>query len=295
MKRTTLAALSIGAFALAACSDSSTGSGSGKLTVKMTDAPFPFAEVGSVNVFVTRIDARIETTTDADAEDPSEMDGWRTIAEPNQAFNLLSLQGGTTANLGTSSLPSGTYRSFRLILDPSQSNVTLANGTDVSVIWPSAGHSGIKIKLDEPVEITGDSSVMTLDFDVGRSFVMRGNSISQNGLLFKPVIRAVATDITGSISGTVRADTPTGDPMAGVTVEVLAAGTLITDTDEDNIVASTVTNANGTFTIGFLMPGTYVVRATPATSTTYQPALLAGGLTITNGLDVTGKTIVVTK
>src|SRR5262245_31441579 len=34
--------------ALAACSESD---GSGKLTVQMTDAPFPFSEVSAVNVF----------------------------------------------------------------------------------------------------------------------------------------------------------------------------------------------------------------------------------------------------
>jgi len=31
---------------------------------------------------------------------------------------------------------------------------------------------------------------MVVDFDVANSFVMRGNSLAQNGLLFKPVIRA---------------------------------------------------------------------------------------------------------
>jgi hypothetical protein len=31
---------------------------------------------------------------------------------------------------------------------------------------------------------------MVLDFDVGSSFVMRGESLSRNGLLFKPVVKA---------------------------------------------------------------------------------------------------------
>jgi hypothetical protein len=30
---------------------------------------------------------------------------------------------------------------------------------------------------------------MLVDFDVAQSFVIRGNSLDQNGLLFKPVIR----------------------------------------------------------------------------------------------------------
>jgi hypothetical protein len=283
------------ALAVSACSDSSTSPGTGKLTVKMTDAPFPFGDVSRVDVFVVRIDAKTASTTDAAAADASEMSGWTTIATPNAAFNLLDLQGGVTANLGTSSLATGTYQGFRLILDVAQSSVTLKDGSHPSVVWPSAARTGIKINLDAPIAVAADSSVMILDFDVGRSFVMRGNSISQNGLLFKPVIRATATELTASASGTVRADTPTGALMAGATVEVLVAGSLIDDADPDHIVASTVTDANGAFRISFLLPGTYVVRVTPLASSTYLPALLGGGLTIVAGTDVTGKLIVVTK
>jgi len=134
-----------------------------------------------------------------------------------------------------------------------------------------------------------------LDFDVGRSFVMRGNSISQNGLNFKPVIRAVASELTGGVSGSVHADTPTGAGMANVTVEVLKAGTAITDATPENVVGSTSTDANGNFAVKYLLPGTYVVRATPATTTGYQPALLTGGLTITSGATVSNQLIVVTK
>jgi hypothetical protein len=34
------------------------------------------------------------------------------------------------------------------------------------------------------------TSTVLIDFDLENSFVMRGNSISQNGLLFKPVVKA---------------------------------------------------------------------------------------------------------
>ena len=83
--------------------------------------------------------------------------------------------------------------------------------------------------------------------------------------------------------------------MADVTVEILKAGTLISSTDPEAVVATTKTDANGTFTFKFLLPGTYVVRATPATATTYLPALLTGGVTITSGATVSNQTIVVTK
>ena len=280
------------AAALAACSDSD---GTGKLTVQMTDAPFPYSEVSAVNIFVVRIDARSADATAGEAANANTMSGWTTIATPNRVINLLSLQGGVTTNLGTTELSTGTYNGFRLVIDPAQSGVTLKSGAAVATDFPSAAQSGIKINLDQPIEVTEDSSVMILDFDVGKSFVMKGNSIAQNGLAFKPVIRAVASELTGAVTGTVRADTPTGATMADVTVEVLKAGTPITSTDTAAVVSTTKTDASGNFTIKFLLPGSYVVRATPAASTTYQPALLAGGLTITSGATVSNQVIVVTK
>jgi hypothetical protein len=280
------------AVAAAACSDSD---GSGKLTVQMTDAPFPYSEVSAVNVFVVRIDARTGAATDAEATDASNTSGWTTIATPNRVINLMSLQGGVTTNLGTTELSTGSYNGFRLVIDPAQSGVTLKSGAAVSTTFPSAAQSGIKINLDQPIEVTEDSTVMILDFDIGKSFVMKGNSISQNGLNFKPVIRAVASELTGGLSGTVRADSPTGTAMADVTVEILKAGTLIGSTDPEAVVATTKTDASGNFTFKFVLPGTYVVRATPAAATTYLPALLTGGVTITSGTTVSNQTIVVTK
>ena len=282
----------LAAAAAVGCSESG---GSGKLTVQMTDAPFPYSEVSAVNVFVVRIDARTTTATTAEAENSTNASGWTTIATPNRVINLMSLQGGVTTNLGTTELSTGTYNAFRLVIDPAQSGVTLKTGAAVNTIFPSAAQSGIKINLDQPIEVTKDSTVMILDFDIGKSFVMRGNSITQNGLAFKPVIRAVASELTGGLSGSVHADTPTGAAMADVTVEILKAGTALASTDTAAIVATTKTDVNGNYTFRFVLPGTYVVRATPATSTSYLPALLTGGAVITSGTTLSNQVIVVTK
>ena len=282
----------LAAAATIGCSDSD---GSGKLTVQMTDAPFPYSEVAAVNVFVVRIDARTADATTAEAENSASTSGWTTIATPNRVINLMSLQGGVTTNLGTTELSTGSYNGFRLVIDPAQSGVTLKTGATVNTIFPSAAQSGIKINLDQPIEVTEDSSVMILDFDIGKSFVMRGNSITQNGLAFKPVIRAVASELTGGLSGSVHADTPTGAAMADVTVEILKAGTPLTSTDTAAVVATTKTDASGNFVFRFVLPGTYVVRATPAASTTYLPALLTGGAIITSGTTLSNQVIVVTK
>lgn len=284
------------AAALAGCSDT-TGTNTGKLTVKMTDAPFPFAEVSSVDMFVVRIDARTSDVSAGEAADASNTSGWTTIATPNAKINLLSLQGGVTTNLGTATLATGNYNAFRLILDTQQSSITLKDGTVMTggngIVFPSAAQTGIKINLDAPIQVTQDSSVMILDFDVGSSFVLRGNSIKNNGLLFKPVIRAVATELTGVLTGSVVSGTATGPAVASATVDVLKDGTALTDTVAANVVASTSTDASGNYRFSFLLPGSYEVRATPPAATTFKPALLTDGVTITSGATVAAPAIVV--
>ena len=285
------AAFVIGTFALVACSDSS-GTGTGLLTVRLTDAPFPFADVASVNVYVIRVDAKTAETTDEEAADEANHNGWTTIATPNALINLLDLGSGKTMNLGATTLATGNYRSFRLVIDTDKSTITLKDGTTPPISFPSAGHSGIKVKLDEPIQLTENGSVMTLDFDVGRSFVLRGNRAA-NGFNFKPVIHAVAQDITGSVTGSVHANSATGAGVPNATVEVLTAGSLINDADPTHIVRSATTDANGSFRIAFLLPGTYVLRATPPAASGFKPALLTGGLTITARTETQNQAIVV--
>src|SRR5688500_18958503 len=110
-----------------ACTDSS-GSSMGLLSVRLTDAPFPFSEVASVDVFVTRIDAKKAAPDAGDVEGPNG-GGWTTIATPNASYNLLDLANGVTTNLGAAMLPTGTYRGFRLVLDTDRSSITLKDGS----------------------------------------------------------------------------------------------------------------------------------------------------------------------
>lgn len=193
----------LGAVALgAACSSSSTGTGTGALKVQLTDAPFSSDSVSRVDIFVVRIDAKTAVSDSAEAakgatDDSASASGWTTIATPNAKIELLALRNGVFKELGKKTLAAGTYQSFRLIIDATQSSVTLKNGTVLtnsstpSVTFPSASRSGIKINLTTPLVVTaGDTTTTLVDFDVNQSFVMRGATINQNGLLFKPVITA---------------------------------------------------------------------------------------------------------
>jgi hypothetical protein len=203
---TTLAA--IGSALVTGCSDGATGPSSvGTLLIRLTDAPFLSDSVQSVDIYVVRVDARQADVDDAGADsnlddNTSANGGWKTVATPNASINLLSLQNGVATTLGQANLDAGTYNGFRLVIDPSKSSVTLKGGqvlnggTTPGVAFPSASRSGIKIVVDKPVQIVGGTTTaLIVDFDVENSFVMRGNSITKNGLLFKPVVKATVTNL----------------------------------------------------------------------------------------------------
>ena len=196
-----IAALATAGTLAAACGTSTTEVGRGTLAVQLTDAPFPTDSVQRVDIYVIRVDARIAETDSASAargatDDSASTGGWTTITRPNQSVNLLAYQNGAVLPLGNASITAGNYSGFRLVVDPTRSSVTLKNGAVLSgtstpsIILPSGSRSGIKIFFSSPVTVpANDTTTVLVDFVVGNSFVMRGNSISQNGLLFKPVIQ----------------------------------------------------------------------------------------------------------
>lgn len=302
-----VAIVAASAAALACGSDNTATapSASGSLNVAITDSPFPFDSVARVDIFVVRIDGRLADTDSAGAESGKDNDSdqnrdpsrdWVTLATPNQSFNLLDLQAGKVANLAQPTLPTGTYEGFRLILDTDKSSVTLKNGKVLSaangtIKFPSAGRSGIKIKLDKPISLVAGGTQMVIDFDLGKSFVMRGNSIEKNGLLFRPVLRGVARDATGGVSGTVRAVTAAGAPIASASVEIMKSGSALTDTVSADVVATAKADSTGTYTALFLPPANYSVRVTPPTGSTRSPAMLAT-VAVAAGKTTTGADIV---
>jgi hypothetical protein len=186
-----------------ACSnDSVTNADRGTIAVRMKDAPFPSDSVDSVNVFVTKVEMRATAADSAAADSATssteaQAHGWVVVASPNRVYNLLALRNGIFAELGTTDVNEGSYTAMRLVIDPSRSNVRLKNGmilsgtTSPNVSFPSGSSSGIKVNFSGAINIdAGDTTTVMLDFDLDNSFVLRGNSITQLGLLFKPVIQA---------------------------------------------------------------------------------------------------------
>lgn len=276
----TLAAASL-TFA-AACSDSTPSGvgaeGSGTVVVKLTDAPFLTDSVKSVDIFVVRVDARSSDADSASADknlssDSASSNGWKTLATPNASYNLLALQNGITATLGQASVAAGTYNGLRLIIDPNKSSVTLKNGTKLTntsspnVTFPSAAQSGIKIILSQPVTVSsGGTTSLLIDFDVNNSFVLRGNAIHNNGLLFKPTIKATVTN-TATTNANVRLINATGSAL-----NFMQNGTALSG--GSNIAFGAASSCSSVSATGAALSITQAGSTTPLTG--FTPTLTAG-------------------
>src|SRR5256884_1874876 len=104
-RRATVAGFWAAALSLAGCSPAHTAVAAPprlrpRITVRLTDAPFPYDSLHGVTIYVVRIEA-------STAQDSSGGDPYDVITEPRQRFDLLALQQGTTALLGQGEVAPG--------------------------------------------------------------------------------------------------------------------------------------------------------------------------------------------
>lgn len=259
MTRPTLTGLAA-LLALAACNE---GPQLGYVTALLSDAPNP--GIASATVWVSRVylvggDSAVNIST-----------------TPAQ-YDLLSLQGGVTAALGSSLIPVGDYEQLRLVVDSAR--ITLAGGATFSdgsnsrmLMVPSGMQSGIKVNFGGPVHVAPGQTVLVVDFDASRSFVFTGAGPSPTGALFKPVLHATAQDVAGSVSGMVAPDT--------------AHARLFAIAGASDTVASTAADSTGAYTLLFLPPGSYTVAATATGFKSATQAVTVGAAQHVTGVNFT--------
>ena len=204
MRALLLAGVLLGAgLTLAACDAVGSESDQARITVRLTDAPFPFDLADSANVSITRIEllAADDDDAEADSTDDDGTDDERSadrvvlfdaaVDGGPMAFNLLDLRDGVDTTLvSASAIPSDrVYTQIRVYVGPDAS-VVFTDGSRYDLKLPSAQRSGIKIKLPA-YELGGDEIDLLLDFNVEESFVTRGNPAKAGfqGFLFKPVLK----------------------------------------------------------------------------------------------------------
>lgn len=224
--------------------------GKGTVSFLVTDAPFPTDLVAEANVTIDKIEIR--KADESEGED-SEGSTFVIVSEETMEFNLLDLRNGVTAELTNVELDAGSYDQIRLhVVDAS---VVLSDeaSTTFDLKIPSGSSSGLKIKIKDGLIVQdGGFSTVLLDFDVSQSFVVQGNPLTKAGIkgfIFKPVIRAVVEEATGSIEGHITV----GDSLAigNATVEFY---------EMDSLITSALTDSTGFYAAIGLSLGEYDLK-----------------------------------
>jgi len=228
-----------------------TGSATGTLSLSLLDAPTD--EYQAVYVTINEVQVHM-----ADGD-------WEVVGSPEKTYNLLELVNGVREQMGLTELETGHYTQMRLIIgdDPdsginifSQSHpfanymIDLADNYRELKI-PSGLQTGIKIVHGFDIS-ENQTTELILDFDASKSIVKAGSG----KWLLKPTIKVLDTEEYALISGTIT-DIDTEQSLEGVLVSAQIYDSGADDPkDEVLMQASTITNADGLYTI-FLQPGTY--------------------------------------
>lgn len=220
--------------------------GNARFTVQLTDAP---ADYDAVFIDIQEVRIKSDDFDDDDLEgeeaDENGDDGeWITLNNDPIRVDLLELRNGNTIQLGDEEVKAGEYNQIRLVLGPD--NTIVIDGETFDLKTPSAQQSGLKLKIDAALE-DGEIYNLLVDFDAGRSIVETGNG----KFILKPVLRAVALEETGSISGTVQPDSIQTSVMATANGDTL----------------STLTNVDGEYSIIGVTPGVYDIVFEPRSDT----------------------------
>ena len=244
--------------------------------VFITDAPFPFDTVQSVDVYFISISASTEPDTGSNANNMQ----WVPIVEPHRQINLLSLQRGDTALLGENQIPADQYKAIRVIIDVDSSAVRFKDGSQAVVRWHGSGRQAYHAFVEAAMDVPDQGADIVLDFDVGKSFLY--DSIGDGAFDFFAFIRAVNEAATGSISGTVTSDTSGGGaagPVANATVSLWGGGPT-----NWSVYSTGTTDAAGHYKLAYLLPGSYIVGVDPQLPSSFASAM-DSNVVVTRGAD----------
>ncbi|MBW2624475.1 MAG: DUF4382 domain-containing protein [Deltaproteobacteria bacterium] len=244
MNKWIILAVLLASFIIIGCNSGTDGSGEGSLSLSLTDS----AISGVEEVWVTIAEIQVHSSEDGWFSLESDVDFPITV-------DLLTLQNGIVESLGLSDIPEGHYTQIRLYLgaeiDPAMVNPPpypncIFDGTDYQELTiPSGFQSGIKLVHPFDIE-SGATCELTLDFDASRSIHRTGSGVYK----MRPTIKVVATASSGSVSGQAEPE-----PGAIVMAQQTAADTC----GGIDLVQTTTANADGSYQLAYLEPGSYTV------------------------------------
>ncbi|MGD8378398.1 MAG: DUF4382 domain-containing protein [Gammaproteobacteria bacterium] len=257
---------------VAGCNGS--GSSSANLTLKVADTPIDSAT--SVTVTFTGVQLM-------GPNGQQEFD----FTTPKQ-IDLIATQGGNAATLLDGvSIDAGNYQWIRLMVDMSQSSITLDDGSTHPLTIPSGDQTGLKLVSGFMVAL-GDQADFTIDFDLRKAVTDPQNG---NGDYYlRPALRLINNQQVGSIAGTVANTLSVGgtaitDPACGPAVYVYD-GADVTPVDINDsstvqpLTTATLSLNNDTgdydYSVDYAAPGDYTLAVTCAMND--DPAAVDSGL-----------------
>jgi hypothetical protein len=248
------------------CSGGGSDSGTGTLSLSMTDATTDAYQAIYVTIKEVQVHQATADTSEPEADENAEQaehdngnedgSGWETIPIPEneRTYNLLELTNCTMVKLGVANLPAGHYTQMRMILGDSPdvgenleeihpfANYLIDENDEAHQLKvPSGFQTGIKLVRGFDI-IDGVTTDLILDFDATKSVVKAGSS---GQWLLKPTIKVLDGDDYGTVIGSVTLD--------GQEVEGLYVNAQTPDTGTD---VGTITAADGAYCL-VLEPGTY--------------------------------------
>jgi Domain of unknown function (DUF4382) len=278
-----LAASSVIVFLVVSCGGGNSAlqtSATGMIQVSISDPPSCMPPNGQfTHVFITVRSVQAHISATADDSTP----GWQELApqlatQPMQIDLFSSAQTNCIlAQLGSASLPVGTYQQIRLILlsnSPAtgaavpSSNACASNGFNCVVLSDNSVHevelsseanTGLKIPPGQivggPITVGAGQSVdLNIDFNACASIIREGNGTFR----LKPALTAGQVSANNSgVSGQV-IDAVTKTPITG---NVLVAIEQPDSTGVDRIMMETTADANGKFRFCPLPTGTFDIVA----------------------------------
>jgi hypothetical protein len=267
------------------------GSAMGTIAVSISDPPSCKNPNGSFKHFYIAVRS-VQAHIDPNASDSSS--GWQELApqlanQPMQIDLFSAVQTDCIlAQLGSASLPVGSYQQIRLLLVSNapaandavpSTNACAGNGYNCVVLndgsihelqLSSQANTGLKIPpaqiVGGPIQVSAGQSVdLNIDFNACASIVEEGNGKFR----LKPTLTAAQVSPNNSGIGGQVVDSLTKGPIVGT---VLVAAELPDSAGIDRIVMETAADSNGNFRFCPLPTGTFdiVIVAVGANNLPYN-------------------------
>jgi hypothetical protein len=185
---------------------------------------------------VTEVSAHASSAADSTS-------GWTVLSDSSRTYDLLTLTNGLSQVIGDRMLSPGHYTQIRLKLGAG--STVVIDGQTYPLTVPSGLQTGLK--LNHPFDIQANTLYsLTLDFDAARSIHLAGSDY-----VLSPVIRLIATQTSGTVSGTV------------LPVEAKAIVSTMAGADTVSAYADTT---SGYFRLMALPAGVYDIHIVPRTA-----------------------------